>query len=90
MKKKKKNNKNEAAVVTFLDREQIDCLDKVGKDSFFKYGRKLSRSKILSELVDLLIRLESYVEKLDLSDESLCEGVLKLLRDRLRDAKPAL
>jgi len=90
MKRKKKNNNNEAAVVTFLNREQIDCLDKVGKDSFFKYGRKLSRSKILSELVDLLMRIEPYVEKLDLSDESLCEGILNLLRDRLKDTRPVL
>ena len=51
-------NSKEITCVTFLNREQIDCLDKISKDYMFKYGHKLPRSQILSELVNLLLHLK--------------------------------
>jgi hypothetical protein len=39
-------------VVTFLNREEVDFLDKLGKDALFSTGSKLSRSKIIAWLVD--------------------------------------
>jgi len=42
-------------VVTLLTRQQIDFLDKIGKDMLFFGGRKLSRGKIISILVDILL-----------------------------------
>lgn len=80
MRKKKKKN-NEATVVTFLNRNQVDFLDKIGKDCFFKHGYKLSRSKILSELVQLLMNLGIDVEELDLNVESLREGLLRFIKN---------
>ena len=54
MKDKEKDrdkDRNHVSTVTSLTREQIDYLDKLGKDAHFEYGRKLSRARILSELV---------------------------------------
>ena len=41
-------------VVTFLDRSQVDYLDKMGKDALFSTGVKFPRTRIISALIDLL------------------------------------
>ena len=66
--------------VTFLTREQIDFLDKLGKDALFYRGSKLSRAHILAELVDLLIRLGIDAKKIDLSHGNHLAGeILKVM-----------
>ena len=44
-------------VIASLDREQVDYLDKIGKDAQFSAGVKLSRNEILSAMVNALKRL---------------------------------
>jgi len=44
-------------VVTFLNREEVDFLDKLGKDALFSTGAKLSRARLISWLVDFIERL---------------------------------
>ena len=39
-------------VVTFLNRTEVDYLDKLGKDALFSAGLKLSRAKLIAWLVD--------------------------------------
>jgi hypothetical protein len=51
-------------VVTFLNRQEVDFLDKIGKDALFSNGLKLSRSKIISWMVD-------FMKKLDLNGEHI-------------------
>ena len=76
-----KKNNNKQTCVTFLTREQIDYLDKIGKDHLFKYGNKLSRSEILSDLVNLAMKLGIEVEKIKLHDnESLLDGILRTIK----------
>lgn len=41
-------------VVTFLDRNEIDFLDKLGKDALFSTGLKLSRTKLIAWLIDFM------------------------------------
>lgn len=41
-------------VVTFLNREEVDFLDKLGKDALFSTGLKLSRAKLIAWLVDFM------------------------------------
>ena len=41
-------------VVTFLNREEVDFLDKLGKDALFSTGLKLSRAKLIAWLIDFL------------------------------------
>ena len=43
-------------VIASLNREQVDYLDKIGKDAQFSSGVKLSRNQILSAMVNVLKR----------------------------------
>ena len=49
----KKDVKNQR-VVTFLNRDEVDFLDKLGKDALFSSGTKLSRAKLIAWLIDIL------------------------------------
>jgi len=55
---KKNNPELYQRVIAFLNRQQVDFLDKIGKDALFSKGAKLSRVKIISCLVDLLRELD--------------------------------
>ena len=44
-------------VIASLNREQVDYLDKIGKDALFSSGVKLSRTQILAAMVNALKRL---------------------------------
>lgn len=67
--------------VTFLTREQIDFLDKLGKDALFYKGSKLSRAKILAEMVDLLMQLGIDARKIDLAHGHLADEILKIVNN---------
>ncbi len=67
--------------VTFLTREQIDFLDKLGKDALFYKGSKLSRAHILAELVDLLMELGIDVKQIDLAHGHLAGEILKAMNN---------
>ena len=83
MMKKTKSNNSKVTTVTFLDRKQLDYLDKLGKDCFFTYGRKLSRSRLLSELVTLMMNLGIRIEEINLEkSSSLWEAILKAIKDK--------
>ncbi len=43
-------------VVTFLDRQELDFLDEVGKDILFSEGMKVPRATILKHIVDKCLR----------------------------------
>ena len=45
-------------VIASLNRDQVDFLDKLGKDAQFTAGVKLSRTDIISALVNILRRLD--------------------------------
>lgn len=44
-------------VVAIMNREEIDYLDKIGKDALFTGGIKLSRIKILRAMVEAMKKL---------------------------------
>jgi hypothetical protein len=44
-------------VIASLNREQVDYLDQLGKDAQFSSGVKLTRTQILSAMVNVLRRL---------------------------------
>lgn len=51
------NNTRAHRVIASLNREQVDFLDKIGKDALFSAGVKLSRTQILAAMVNVLKRL---------------------------------
>lgn len=86
MKEKENSNKHNEKdhtipVVTFLHRDEVDYLDKIGKDCFFKFGHKVSRAKILSELVDLLMHLKINIEDIDFEHETLWKSIARLIKN---------
>lgn len=82
---KAKTVNNTVTTVTFLNRQEIDYLDKLGKDYYFKYGSKLSRAKILSELVKLLMHLGVRFEKIDFENAEFHEAILASLQDKTEE-----
>ncbi len=44
-------------VVTFLNREEVDFLDKLGKDALFSSGLKISRAKLIAWMIDFAKKL---------------------------------
>lgn len=52
------NHRHAHRVIAALDRDQVDFLDRLGKDALFSAGVKLSRTEILSAMVNVLRRLE--------------------------------
>jgi len=51
------NQEKNQRVVTFLDRNEVDFLDKLGKDALFSTGLKLSRARLLAWFVDFIKKL---------------------------------
>ena len=51
------NHQPSHRVIASLNREQVDYLDKIGKDAQFSSGVKLSRNQILSAMVNAMKRL---------------------------------
>ena len=81
----KSEHKNNQRVVTFLDRNEVDFLDKLGKDALFSTGFKLSRTKLIAWMVDFTkslkisgagIRCENDLEK------KVIEGLEKTLNQQ--------
>ncbi|MBI1952584.1 MAG: hypothetical protein HYS41_00465 [Candidatus Omnitrophica bacterium] len=66
-------------VVTFLDRAQVDFLDKLGKDALFSTGVKFPRTRVISALIDLLRKANVSGEGLR-SDQELEERLIRKLR----------
>lgn len=71
--------KEKVRIVTYLPREHVDFLDKLGKDALFANGFKLSRSETLKQLVEMLRKLNVKVADLDLANNDLSTALLKIL-----------
>lgn len=52
------HNSHAHRVIASLNRDQVDFLDRLGKDALFSAGVKLSRTEILSAMVNVLRHLE--------------------------------
>lgn len=52
-----KKAKRAGRIIAFLAREQMDFIDKVGKDALFSTGKKLSRSSTIQSLVEAVRNL---------------------------------
>ena len=63
------NHEHAHRVIASLNRDQVDFLDRLGKDALFSAGVKLSRTEILSAMVNVLRRLEFNGEGVTSSDE---------------------
>jgi len=76
-------------VVTFLTREEIDFLDKLGKDALFSSGLKLSRTRIIEDMVELLSKtqLSCMSIKTDEELEMVMLEAMKSLYEKYKESK---
>lgn len=70
-------------VIASLNREQVDYLDKVGKDALFSSGVKLSRTQILAAMVNALKRLNLTGEGITRVDQ-FEQRIIEAIRDQGR------
>jgi len=63
-------------VITMLDRQELDFLDKLGKDALFSTGHKLSYNEILRGLIDFSIDIGLTGYKID-SKNTLKQRILQ-------------
>lgn len=66
-------------VITFLDRDEMDYLDKLGKDALFSTGTKLPRTKIILAMVDLIKKLNINGEGIR-SENDLIQKIISTIR----------
>ena len=72
-------------VIAALNRDQVDFLDRLGKDALFSAGVKLSRTEILSAMVNVLSRLELTGEGVTSGNE-LEARIIEAMRHARRDS----
>ena len=70
-------------VVTFLDREELDFLDRITKDILFSTGMKVPRSTILKELIDIY----SHSDPKERIRARQYSGLVELLVEKAKDEK---
>ena len=72
----KYNDKKLHRVIAIMNREEVDYLDKIGKDSLFTIGVKLSRVKILRAMVEAIKELKIDGKNIK-NEEDLKNEILK-------------
>jgi len=69
-------------VVAELTREQMDMLDRIGKDALYSTGYKLSRNKIIRALIDVLMELG--IDGKNLKNEAMFkERIIQAFKNKL-------
>ncbi len=53
-----RNAKEIGKVVSFLSREQMDFIDKIGKDAWYSTGKNISRAAIIQALVEAARKID--------------------------------
>ena len=70
-------------VITMLHRDEIDFLDKLGKDALFSTGHKLSYNEILEGLVDFAMDMGISGRNVD-SLAKLKEKIFKKIQKKIQ------
>jgi len=73
-------------VIAFLNRDQIEFLDRLGMDSLFSTGSKLSRIDVLSAFVDAMMTLHVSADGVKRRDQ-LVGKILGKAADREKEEK---
>ncbi|MGD9015276.1 MAG: hypothetical protein PVI33_04560 [Candidatus Omnitrophota bacterium] len=70
-------------VVTFLNRDEVDFLDRMGKDALFSTGLKLSRAKLIAWFIDFIEKLKINGKGIK-SENDLEKRIFKILKPNIR------
>lgn len=63
-------------VVSFVNREELDFLDDLAKDIYFKYGLRIPRAKLIEEII------EAFKEKEKDTRGVLIEDLMRRFKDK--------
>jgi hypothetical protein len=74
--------KHVGRIIAFLTREQVDFIDKIGKDALFSTGKKLSRTEIIQAMVEIMRKLNPSGQDVH-SIEELERKILELSKKNL-------
>jgi hypothetical protein len=80
----KKKDTSKHRVITMLERPEMEFLDKIGKDSLFSTGHKLSYNEILKGLIDVAMESGVSGEKVD-SLDSFKSRVFQEMQKKLEE-----
>jgi len=78
----------EHRVIALLDRVQVDFLDKLSKDALFSTGTKLSRTKIISAMLDAMRELHVTASGVKTSEE-FEKRILEIMRGEVKRSEKA-
>jgi len=81
------NQLKDQRVVTFLNRGEVDFLDKLGKDALFSTGLKLSRAKLIAWLVDFMKKLNINGQEIK-SERDFENRIMEVLGQNLKGSVP--
>ena len=81
------NHSHAHRVIASLNREQVDYLDKLGKDAQFSSGIKLSRTQILAAMVNAMKRLSLTGEGVTTAEQFEQRIVDAIMMIRIRSGK---
>jgi len=70
-----------------LNRNEVDYLDKIGKDALFSTGLKVSRAKLIAWLVDFMQKLQVSGEGIK-SERDFENRIIEVLRKTLKGPVP--
>ncbi|MFH0762516.1 MAG: hypothetical protein V1925_01330, partial [Candidatus Omnitrophota bacterium] len=73
-------------VIAMLDREELDFLDKLGKDALFSTGHKLSYNDIIRSLIDFGREIGLSGSRID-SQKALREKILQQVLAAQKEAE---
>lgn len=76
--------KNVGRVVSFLTREQLDFIDRIGKDALFASGKKLSRNDVIRAIVEAAKKLDLTGKGVS-SAEELEEKISGIAKEKLSE-----
>jgi len=86
MKNRAERQKLLSRVITFLTRDEIDFIDKIGKDSLFSTGTKLPRTKVLEAIVEACMKAGISGENIH-SKEELMNKILEATAKKALEEK---
>ena len=84
------NNRYAHRVIALLNREQVDYLDRLGKDAQFSSGFKLSRTQILAAMVNVLKRLSLTGEGITTTaqfEQRIVDAIMSKIMSKSRGGK---
>ena len=72
-----------ARLIAMISREEMDFIDRVGKDALFSTGKKLSRTEVVSAILDVVAQLPITGRNIH-SEQELRNYILKAIEAKVK------